>query len=208
MPGPAGSARKSDPAAAQPAAVTRSLPSYRQGAPSWTPPRSLRAHRSAPSRNTCARRCPWTTSSTWRCAYLSGAHELRHGAFGTPISAASEDVLAQLTPAQLFDSLAIRINGPRCWDERLTIDVVFTDAGSRYRLLLRNGVLTYTSAPQVAPADAVVRLPAAALPVLVLGGIPEDPGAAGVRIDGDASVLPRLLAALDAPDPNFAIVTP
>jgi alkyl sulfatase BDS1-like metallo-beta-lactamase superfamily hydrolase len=29
-----------------------------------------------------------------------------------------------------------------------------------------------------------------------------------VRIEGDASVLPRLLFALDAPDPDFAIVTP
>ncbi len=146
-------------------------------------------------------------NGTWRCAYLSGAHELRHGVFGTPIGVPS-DVLAQLTPAQLFDSLAIRINGPRCWHERLSIDVVLTDTGGRYRLLLRNGVLTYTSAPQAAPADAVVRLPAAALPGLALGGIPEDPAAAGVRIDGDASVLPRLLSALDAPDPNFAIVTP
>jgi linear primary-alkylsulfatase len=146
-------------------------------------------------------------NGTWRCAYLSGAHELRHGVFGTPIGVPS-DVLAQLTPAQLFDSLAIRIDGPRCWHERLSIDVVLTDTVGRYRLLLRNGVLTYTSAPQVAPADAVVRLPAAALPGLAAGGIPDDPAAAGVRIDGDASVLPRLLSALDAPDPNFAIVTP
>ncbi len=85
---------------------------------------------------------------------------------------------------------------------------LLTDTGGSYRLLLRNGVLTCTSAPQVAPADTVVRLPAAALPGLALGGFREDPGAAGVRIEGDASVLPRLLAALDAPDPNFAIVTP
>jgi linear primary-alkylsulfatase len=146
-------------------------------------------------------------NGTWRCAYLSGAQELRHGVFGTPVGVPA-GVLAQLTPAQLFDSMAIRINGPRCWDDRLTIDVVLTGTGDSYRLLLRNGVLTYTSAPQVAPADAVVHLPAAALPELALGGIPEDPGAAGVRIEGDASVLPRLLSALDAPDPSFAIVTP
>jgi alkyl sulfatase BDS1-like metallo-beta-lactamase superfamily hydrolase len=146
-------------------------------------------------------------NGTWRCAYLSGAQELRHGVFGTPVGVPA-DVLAQLTPAQLFDSMAIRINGPRCWDDRLTIDVVLTGTGDSYRLLLRNGVLTYTSARHVAPADAVVHLPAAALPELALGGIPEDPGAAGVRIEGDASVLPRLLSALDAPDPSFAIVTP
>jgi alkyl sulfatase BDS1-like metallo-beta-lactamase superfamily hydrolase len=103
-------------------------------------------------------------NGTWRCAYLSGAAELRSGGFGTPVGTASEDVLAQLTPGQLFDALAVRVDGPRCWDEHLSLDVDLHDVGERYRLVLRNGVLTHTAAPQATAADLVLRLPRAALP--------------------------------------------
>jgi alkyl sulfatase BDS1-like metallo-beta-lactamase superfamily hydrolase len=37
---------------------------------------------------------------------------------------------------------------------------------------------------------------------------PEQLAAAGVQVDGDVSAVGRLLAALDEPDPDFAIVTP
>jgi alkyl sulfatase BDS1-like metallo-beta-lactamase superfamily hydrolase len=148
-------------------------------------------------------------NGTWRCAYLSGAQELRHGNFGTPAASASADMLAQLTPAQLLDSLAIRVNGPRCWTEQLRLDVDLTDVGARYRVALRNGALTYTTAAQTTPAEAVVHLTTAALPALMAGGsAPDDLASAGVRIEGDGSVLVRLLGALDAPDPSFSIVTP
>jgi alkyl sulfatase BDS1-like metallo-beta-lactamase superfamily hydrolase len=149
-------------------------------------------------------------NGTWRYAYLSGAHELRHGVLGTPVTT-SPEMLAALTPEQLFDALAIRVNGPRCWDERVVIDVVMADTNDhrqngRYRVQLRNGVLTHTSAPQQTAANAVVTLPRAALPVLA-GGDPARLAAAGVTVDGDASALGRLLSALDVPDPEFAIVT-
>jgi alkyl sulfatase BDS1-like metallo-beta-lactamase superfamily hydrolase len=148
-------------------------------------------------------------NGTWRCAYLSGAHELRHGSFGTPVGTSSPDVVAQLTPEQLFDALAVRIDGPRCWDEHLTLDLELTDTGARHRLTLRNGVLTRTSAAQRTEADATLRLPAAALPGLVSGAAdPGGPAATGVEVDGDPTVLARLLGALGEPDPDFAIVTP
>jgi hypothetical protein len=50
-------------------------------------------------------------------------------------------VLAQLTPTQLFDSLAISVNGPDAWDIQLSLDVTFSDIGTNYRLTHRNGVL-------------------------------------------------------------------
>jgi alkyl sulfatase BDS1-like metallo-beta-lactamase superfamily hydrolase len=148
-------------------------------------------------------------NGTWRCVYLSGAHELRHGNFGTPTVAVSPDVLAQLTPEQLFDALAIRIDGPRCGELAVSLDVDLGDTDTRYRLTLRNGALTYTAAPQAAAADVVLHLTSTALAGLGAGGAgPEQLAAAGVRIDEDASAAGRLLAALDAPDPAFAIVTP
>nr|WP_243851329.1 alkyl sulfatase dimerization domain-containing protein [Modestobacter marinus] len=148
-------------------------------------------------------------NGTWRCAYLSGAHELRHGGFGTPVTPVSPDVLAQLTPEQLFDALAVRVDGPRCWHEHVTLDVDLTDVGVRYRLTLRNGVLSHTTAAQTTDADAVVSLPAAALPAVATGAAdPAGSAAAGISIAGDPAALGRLMAALDDPDPDFAIVTP
>ena len=139
-------------------------------------------------------------NGTWRNAYLAGAAELRHGPFGTPAST-STDFLRALTPEQVFDAIAIRVNGPRAWDEPLSVGVVLTDIDTAYRLELRNGVLIHRRAG-VDGADVVLRLPAAAL-VGVLAGQTE-----GVVIDGDATVLGRLLAVLDEPDRGFAIVTP
>jgi alkyl sulfatase BDS1-like metallo-beta-lactamase superfamily hydrolase len=148
-------------------------------------------------------------NGTWRSVYLSGATELRHGSFGTPAGAGSEDLMAALSPEMFFDALAIRVDGPRAWDERLTIDVRITDTGAYHRLLLANGVLTYSPKERPEPADATIRLPRRALALLASGTA--DPGAlaaAGVEITGDASVLGRLLALLEEPDPDFAIVTP
>ena len=62
-------------------------------------------------------------NGTWRNFFLSGATELREGNFGTPAVTAAPAVLAQLTPEQLFDSLAISVNGPKAWDLDLSLDV-------------------------------------------------------------------------------------
>ncbi|CAL8977629.1 Putative alkyl/aryl-sulfatase YjcS [Propionicimonas sp. T2.31MG-18] len=148
-------------------------------------------------------------NGTWRCAYLSAAHELRHGGFGTPVSAAASDLFAQLTPEQWLDAMAIRVDGPRAWHERLTIDVALTDLGQTHRISLSNGVLSHTSTPGPLPADLTLRLAMPVLAGLLSGALGlGDLGSAGVEVAGDASALSRLLAVLDEPDPDFAIVTP
>lgn len=147
-------------------------------------------------------------NGTWRCAYLSGAHELRHGGFGTPASTAAPDVYAQLTPSQMFDAVAIRVDGPRAWNERLSIDLAVS-GGSTYRLRLSNGVLSHSTAIRSTAADLTLRLSLPALGGLILGQLdPTDFAAAGIEVDGDLQALGRLLAVLEEPDPNFAIVTP
>ena len=140
-------------------------------------------------------------NGTWRSAYLSGAAELRHGSVGTPVSTTSADILGALTPEQIFDAIAIRVDGPRAWDERLSIGVELTDTNEAYRLDLRNGVLVHRRA-SVDGADVTVRTARAALPLLLAGRTD------GAAIDGDAGVLVRLMGVLEAPDPDFAIVTP
>ena len=148
-------------------------------------------------------------NGTWRDFYLSGAHELREGSFGTPTQTSAADIVGQLTPAMLFDALAIQVNGPRAWDERLSIDVVLTDSDERYRLRLANGVLTHTDRPQAGDADLTLTATRTSLPLLALGMLsPDGFGDAGVELAGDVSALMRLVAVLDPGDPDFAIVTP
>jgi alkyl sulfatase BDS1-like metallo-beta-lactamase superfamily hydrolase len=148
-------------------------------------------------------------NGTWRTFYLSGATELRDGSFGTPTETTAPDVIGQLTPSMLFDAIAIQVDGPKAWDEKLSVDVVLTDVDERYRLRLAGGVLTYSSRPQKGEADAVLTTTRRALPALALGGLSADRLAeSGMELSGDASVLARLAGVLDPGDKNFAIVTP
>ncbi|WP_028923840.1 alkyl/aryl-sulfatase [Pseudonocardia acaciae] len=148
-------------------------------------------------------------NGTWRTFYLSGATELRDGPFGTPTETTAPDVIGQLTPSMLFDAIAIQVDGPRAWDENLSIDVVLTDVHERYRLRLANGVLTYSPRPQKGDADAVLTTTRRALPALAAGGLSaEGLATADIALTGDASVLARLAGVLDPGDKTFAIVTP
>jgi len=148
-------------------------------------------------------------NGTWRDFYLSGAAELRDGQFGTPTETTAPDVIGQLTPAMLFDAIAITVNGPKAWDEKLSIDVALTDVDERYRLRLANGVLTYSAAAQKGDADVTLTTTKRALPALATGPLTaEGLAQAGIELSGDASVLGRLAAVLDPGDKNFAIVTP
>lgn len=56
-------------------------------------------------------------NGTWRNAFLAGATELRHGQFGTPTTAASPDLTAALSVDQILASIAVRIDGPKAWNE-------------------------------------------------------------------------------------------
>ncbi len=143
-------------------------------------------------------------NGTWRNFYLVGASELRHGVRPSRLdSVRSPEMVAALSIDQLFDSVAIRVNGPKAWNERLVIDWVFSDLGRTYRLQLSNGVLIHTVGPRNASADLTVTLSRPQLLGLLARG-----GHDGVEMSGDTSALTRLLAVLDTTAPDFAIVTP
>jgi alkyl sulfatase BDS1-like metallo-beta-lactamase superfamily hydrolase len=143
-------------------------------------------------------------NGTWRNFYLQGAVELRTGLPGQPISIASSmDLVGALSVDQLFDSVAIRINGPACWEESFAIDWVFTDIGQTYRTELSNGTLIQDENPSGDDAGLVVTLTKAQLIQTLGGANPDDLG-----MKGDTGLLARLISFVDAPAPAFAIVTP
>ncbi|MEV7510170.1 alkyl sulfatase dimerization domain-containing protein [Streptomyces sp. NPDC091201] len=147
----------------------------------------------------------------WRNFYLMGALELRDGSVGTPASTASPDVIAALTVDQLFDSLAIRVDGPGSWDEDLTVRWNLRGTGP-ITMRLYNGVLTHITGdgPAVGPPGVTITLDETDLRAVLLGTADLGELAADRRaeISGDLNVLGELMGHLTAPDPDFAIVTP
>jgi alkyl sulfatase BDS1-like metallo-beta-lactamase superfamily hydrolase len=145
-------------------------------------------------------------NATWRNFFLSGATELRDGTFGTAGQITSPTLLSQLTPEQIFDGLAIRVNGPRSWDLDIAIDVAFADTAVNYRLTLRNGVLVRRKvAPDPGTATVTVTL---VNKIRLLAVATGDFSSPGLELSGDQGALQALLSVLDEPDPNFNIVTP
>ncbi|MFJ9698693.1 alkyl/aryl-sulfatase [Streptomyces fradiae] len=148
-------------------------------------------------------------NGTWRNAFLSGAHELRHGRFGTPTTAAAPDIMAALTVEQVFAGIGVRIDGPRAWDEHIVLSWVLTDEERTHVLEVRNGALNQRVADAPAPGSTTFTL---TRPVLIslLTGARELPAAlaeGSVSVDGDPADLGRLVDLLAPVDPDFAIVT-
>lgn len=145
-------------------------------------------------------------NATWRNFFLSGAVELRDGNFGTAADVASPSLMSQLTPEQVFDSLAIAVNGPRAWDLDLAVDVTFTDLDTNYRLTLHNGVLVHRNVPADSETANVTVTVGNTMRLLamVIGGV----GSPELEVSGDQVALQAFLAVLDRPDPAFNIVTP
>ena len=143
-------------------------------------------------------------NATWRSFYLTGALELRHGVKPPPVGDLSAGMAGALTIEQLFDSLVIRIDGPRAATESLVIDWHFTDTGTMIRLALSNGALIQTPNPRTqAAADLTLTLTKPQLLGLLAGH-----GLDGIEHSGEPAALSRLMGLLDTPDPAFPIITP
>ncbi|KJL44129.1 MULTISPECIES: alkyl/aryl-sulfatase [Microbacterium] len=143
-------------------------------------------------------------NGTWRNFFLSGATELREGTFGTPTQAAAPLIIAQLTPEQLLDAVAIRVDGPKAWDLDLALDVTLTDLGRTFHVTLRNGVLVYVE--READPETPLQLTLSKPRLIRLAG--GDTDSEGIEVRGDAGVLRQILGVLDQGDPDFEIVLP
>ncbi|WP_438023062.1 alkyl/aryl-sulfatase [Sorangium sp. So ce233] len=143
-------------------------------------------------------------NGTWRNFFLSGATELREGNFGTPTATNAPSIVARLTPDQLFDSIAVKIDGPRAWDLDLRLDIALTDLDVNYRVTLRNGVLVHVERPADGKAQLTISLSKGRLFAL-LGG---DSTSEGIEAHGDMGALEQLLSVIEEGDPSFDIVLP
>lgn len=143
-------------------------------------------------------------NATWRNFYLRGADELRGNLAIAPPDLASPSVLSGLTVTQLFDSVAVRIDGPRAGSDRITVDWVLTDEGATYRTELSNGALIHAvRSPRATAPDLTVTLTKALLIQLLFVHEKE-----GIEFTGDQGALGRLLTFVDETSNTFPIVTP
>lgn len=149
-------------------------------------------------------------SSTWRNAYLQGAAELRRGppAAGKPLF--HPDFVRALSLENIFDTLAIRIDGLRLGDRHTRINWRFTDTGQRYQLNLEHGALTYLAGRNADDADLSVTLDRASFDRILTqqSSLRAAITAGLVHIDGDASRLADVFGQLEEFPSNFPIVTP
>ncbi len=104
---------------------------------------------------------------------------------------------------QLFDSVAIRLDGRKAWSEHLSVGWHFTDSHQNYRMELSNGALIHFPTTGNEAADLTITLTKPQLVQLLATGQP-----GGAALSGDAGVLQRLMSLTDDPDPDFAVVTP
>ncbi|MFE0904809.1 alkyl/aryl-sulfatase [Streptomyces rochei] len=153
----------------------------------------------------------------WRNFYLTGAAELRGGVLGAPGRGGS-GMAAALTVEQIFQSMAVRIDGPRAAAAgRLLLRWEITEGtpdtpAEVWTLLLSNGALIPMpgDAPRGEKPHLTLRLARATLDAVV-GRTTTFPAAvaAGLMVpDGDLTALTTLGGLMERPDPRFPIVTP
>ncbi len=108
-----------------------------------------------------------------------------------------------MTVTQLFDTIAIRIDGPRAPGTALSVLWHFTDSGERYRMELSNGVLIHYPTKHAQDADLTLTLTHPQLLGLLASGSLQ-----GIDTAGDPGVVKTLMSLTDEPGPSFPIVTP
>jgi alkyl sulfatase BDS1-like metallo-beta-lactamase superfamily hydrolase len=150
-------------------------------------------------------------SGPWRDFYLTGAHELRHGASELPFDATSQSEVVRSMPTDLFfDALAVRLNGPEAADSDVVLNFVFTDIGETHVVEIENAVLHHWQRPARDDADATLKLTRAAWNQIVTGAttLPAQLLAGEVDIDGSRLALLGFFSLLDDFEPGFEIVAP
>ena len=149
-------------------------------------------------------------SGPWRNFYLSAASELRAGVRVLPApSSNSPDLVSAMSVTLFFDYLAVRLNGARAGDRRLTIVCTFPDLDETWSLLLRHGALSHRRGP-VDGADVTIVIDRSDLDSVILGtaDIAAQIQAGRATLDGDPQALRDLVDLLDEFEFWFNIVTP
>lgn len=149
--------------------------------------------------------------ATWRNAYLFGAYELRNGPPEAPHrTPLNPQVIAALNTSQLFDLLAVRLDGLKAAGRHIVIDWSFEDTGERYAMNVENGALTYRPGRRAKGAELTLTLARTTWNAVLKGELTyrEAVDTGRIRAEGRAEALFELLGMLDTFPRMFNIVEP
>jgi alkyl sulfatase BDS1-like metallo-beta-lactamase superfamily hydrolase len=147
-------------------------------------------------------------SAIWRNMFLTGAAELRQG-MKAGVSSQSIDMISAIPTGLLLDSVATRLDPAIIGSTSLTLNFVISDRKETAKITVGNAVMisemgtghatpavTISGPRQLFLALLFLKMPAAQLQM------------AGLKIEGDRSVVDKLQAALDPMPGAFHIVEP
>jgi alkyl sulfatase BDS1-like metallo-beta-lactamase superfamily hydrolase len=150
-------------------------------------------------------------SGVWRNVYLSAAYELRHGPpqKGMDISKMYE-VLIRMPVSRFFDTMAVRLNGPKAEGKTMKLNIVFTDIGESHVLTVKNSVLRHRRSQPDPRANVTLRVTHGLFVRMITGkaGIRETVFSDNLSVQGSRMDLVSFLMLMDNPQANFNIVEP
>jgi alkyl sulfatase BDS1-like metallo-beta-lactamase superfamily hydrolase len=151
-----------------------------------------------------------TENAIWRNMYLSAVQDLEGGPKGAFNANYSLDMVRATPTAMLMDLMAVRLNADRAGEGHAVVDLVFPERQEKVRLTVRNGVLLHEEGATSGPADATVTL--ARQDFLLMSFMGGELAAkrlaagGGIKVEGDANALARLVGWLDPLTPTFPIL--
>lgn len=147
-------------------------------------------------------------SAIWRNMFLSGARDLREG-MKAGINAQSIDMISAIPTGLLLDSVATRLDPAIIGNAALTLNFVISDRKETAKVTIGNAVMiTEMGAGHAAPAATVSGPRQLFLALLFLKMPSAQLQMAGLKIEGDRSVVDKFQAALDPMPGAFNIVEP
>ncbi len=146
-------------------------------------------------------------SGPWRNAYLTAARDLRQGSLQFQMKAgAQQAILSHMSTDLMLDYFGICLDSNAAQDMNCTIDLVITDTGERFRLILKAGVLLYQEGAFDDAADAVWTMPRMGLFAIMQGNM--ETAESLIRMEGDETLLTSFCSHLTAFSTNFNIIEP
>ncbi len=151
-----------------------------------------------------------TESGPWRNFYLTGALELRHGIPEGSPAKMSPGMVQGLPLENVFQALAVRLNGPKAEGKRLVLNLNFTDLDQPYLLTVENSVLNTFINKQDPRATTKLTLSSLDFKYLMSGLVTAADLISANRlvVEGDLSMLVDFANLFDQFNPFFPIVTP
>jgi alkyl sulfatase BDS1-like metallo-beta-lactamase superfamily hydrolase len=149
-------------------------------------------------------------SGPWRNFYLTGAHELRHSVPQSSPARMNENMVRAMPLENLFQALAIRLNGPEAGGRQFKFNLFFTDMKTTYLMSVNNAVLNFFKDKQSPNPTAEMRLSSLDFKRMMTGLA--DPAAliasGSLELEGDIAALAEFAGLLDQFHQRFPIVTP